>query len=164
MKIIKILLLTLILSVSLSSCSFFRKNKSKPAAESGSPEKEAKAPDKTPTAKPAKPIDMKNMTEMVFGWGGGFTGMVEEYHLHKNGTLKKGNEDLKNIDSKQMKKILAAFKKVNFSKVKLNDPGNLYYFMAAKSADNEQRLIWNDQTTLPAEVKTAYDELINVTK
>ena len=162
MNIVKILFVFIVI-LNSSSCFFFKANKSKVAEESAK-ENAAKVTDKVPDSKPAKPIEYKNMTEMVFGWGGGFTGMVEEYHLSKNGSLKKGTEDLKNIDSKQMKKILALFKKVNFAKVKLNDPGNLYYFMAAKSSDNEQRLIWNDQTALPPEVKAAYDELIKTTK
>jgi hypothetical protein len=115
-------------------------------------------------AKEVKPVDAKNMTEIAFGWGGGFTGMVEEYHLLKDGTLKQGDEVKKKLDSKQLKAVMALFKKINFTKVKLNDPGNLYYFLSAKSANNEQKLTWNDLTVLPPEVKAAYDALINLTK
>ena len=149
MNIFKPGVIVLFIVLTFNSCSVFKK---------GSKDNN----DKKVT--PSKPVDYKNMTEMVFGWGGGFTGMIEEYHLSKDGTLKQGEEVKKKLDNKQMKVILAAFKKVNFSKVKVNDPGNLYFFMAAKNKDNEQRLIWNEQTQLPPEVKTAYDELIKVTK
>jgi len=120
--------------------------------------------EKQSDASSTKPIQMKNLTEIVFGWGGGFTGMVDEYHLMKDGTLKQGDEIKKKLDSKQMKLIMKDFKKINFAKIKLNDPGNLYYFLAAKAQENEQRLIWNDLTQIPPEVKTVYDELINLTK
>jgi hypothetical protein len=158
----KTFLVILSLSVMGSSCMFFKSSAPKPAAEKVV--KDKAATEKVAKVKPAKPIDMKSMTEMVFGWGGGFTGMIEEYHLLKNGTLKKASEEIKKVDAKQMKLILKAFKKVNFNKTKLNDPGNLYYFMAVKEGDNEQRLIWNDQTQLPPEVKAAYDLLISTTK
>ncbi len=131
-----------------SSCLFFKK---------GAKE------DNNSTASSEKPIDFKHMTEIVFGWGGGFTGMIESYQLSKDGTLKLGTEIKKKVDSKTMKVVLAAFKKVNFAKTRLNDPGNLYYFMAIKAGNNEQRLIWNDQTELPVEVKAAYDLLIKTT-
>jgi CRISPR/Cas system CSM-associated protein Csm5 (group 7 of RAMP superfamily) len=158
----KPLLFMLVVSLLSSSCFFFKSNKTKPAEDTAAVKDQAA--EKAAKAKPAKAVDAKNFTEIVFGWGGGFTGMVDEYHLLKNGNLKKGTEEIKTIDAKQMKIILAAFKKVNFSKLKLNDPGNLYYFMAAKAGDNEQRLIWNDHTELPAEVKAAYEELMKTTR
>ncbi len=161
MNSLKPVIIYLILIIGFSSCIFFKKGSKDNATTAPKADKAVPKEDKAATA---KPVDAKNMTEIVFGWGGGFTGMVEEYHLAKDGTLKLGDEIKKKLDNKQMKVINAAFKKVNFTKTKLNDPGNLYFFLAAKSKDNEQRLIWNEQTQLPPEVKTAYDELIKVTK
>lgn len=102
--------------------------------------------------------------EIIFGWGGGFTGMVDQYSLLKDGTLKKGTEVLKKLDNKQLRTVMKLVDKVNFSKLKLNDPGNLYYFLTMKTGDTEQKLQWNDQTAVPEEVKAAYDALINLTK
>ncbi len=104
------------------------------------------------------------MTSIVFGWGGGFTGMVESYSLSKDGTLKLGDEVKKKIDAKSMRLTMGLVKKVNFFKTPLNDPGNLYFFMVMKGVDNEQRLIWNEQTQLPEEIKNAYDALVKLTK
>ncbi len=149
MKHLKFGIFAILITLFGSSCLFF---KAKPKE------------DKAAVVDNTKPITWSNLTDIVFGWGGGFTGMIEEYHLAKDGTLKVGSEIKKKVDSKSMKIIVAAFKKVNFSKIKINDPGNLYYFMAAKAGTNEQRLIWNDQTQLPPEVKAAYDELVKITK
>lgn len=102
--------------------------------------------------------------EIVFGWGGGFTGMVEQYSLLKDGTLKKGTEVLKKLDNKQMRTVMKLVNKVNFAKMKVNDPGNLYYFLTMKTGDTEQKLQWNDQSSIPAEVRAAYDALIALTK
>lgn len=151
MKPIKLnsVLILLLLTITFSACSIFKKGDKK---------------EKDTSATSTKPVDFKSMTEMVFGWGGGFTGMVDEYRLAKDGTLMQGDEMKKKVDPKTMKVILGLFKKINFAKTKLNDPGNLYYFIAAKAGNNEQKLIWNDQTPLPPEVKAAYDELIKLTK
>ncbi len=151
MKPIKLnsVLFLLFLSITFSACSILKKGDKKERGTS---------------ATSTKPVDFKSMTEMVFGWGGGFTGMVDEYRLAKDGTLMQGDEMKKKVDPKTMKMILGLFKKINFTKTKLNDPGNLYYFIAAKAGNNEQKLIWNDQTQLPLEVKAAYDELIKLTK
>jgi hypothetical protein len=149
MKLSKFPAFLVILSALFTSCLFFKKG----------PPKETKT-----ETNEAKPIDFKSMTGVAFGWGGGFTGMVEEYYLAKDGNLMKGDELQKKLDNKVLKNVMATVKKVNFTKVKLNDPGNLYYFMAAKAGQNEQRLIWNDQTVLPPEVKAAYDSLITLTR
>ncbi|MCX6189934.1 MAG: hypothetical protein NTW54_10115 [Bacteroidetes bacterium] len=112
----------------------------------------------------SKPVSFRSMTSVVFGWGGGFTGMVESYSLSKDGTLKLGDEVKKKIDAKSMRLTMGLVKKVNFYKTPLNDPGNLYFFMVMKGVDNEQRLIWNEQTQLPEEIKNAYDALVKLTK
>src|SRR5438045_3485120 len=76
-------------------------------------------------------------TEIVFGSGGGVTGAVEEYHLMRDGTLKKGTEVLHKINKSEMNKINRIFGKVDFKNTAIDDPSNIYYFMGYSNSIKE---------------------------
>jgi hypothetical protein len=102
--------------------------------------------------------------EVVFGQGGGVTGAVEEYHLSRDGSIRKGDQVVKKLSKSERNKVNRAFGKINFNNVAMDDPSNIYYFLGYRNALKEQRLVWNDQTHTPLEVLKAYDVLMKMVK
>jgi hypothetical protein len=114
------------------------------------------------------PMDKMPDSQIIFGYGGGFTGEVKEYHLLNDGRIAhKGLSDtLYNVLSRIGKsKATACFedcKKMKLNTMKFNEPGNRYYFIAVKEIGKpENRIVWgdNDQPVL-AEIKNLYKSLI----
>lgn len=107
---------------------------------------------------------IENFTEIAFGSGGGFTGSVEGYRVLKNGRLMQGEKMIKTISKSQLKDLLTALESANINSIKINDPGNLYYFIALKNSSSEHRVVWNDLTKDASALKSVYETLLLFTK
>ena len=107
-------------------------------------------------------------TQIVFGSGGGFTGIVKEYCLLDDGRIvtKEAKDTTFNIVARIGKaKATACFedsKKMKLSTMKFSEPGNLYQFIAVKEPGlPENRIVWGDKDQPVLEnIKTFYKTLI----
>lgn len=104
--------------------------------------------------------------QIIWGSGGGFTGVVNQYILLENGQLF-FEDGLKNTTlacNKQSKKAAKLFfskcDSLGVADMKMNQPGNLYYFVKYKTAEGENQLTWGAMDAKVDEsVKSLYDEL-----
>lgn len=108
-------------------------------------------------------------SQIIFGSGGGFTNLVNEYHLLENGRLyhKKSTDTVFTELSKQNTdsvKILFAKTKVLFDETKgFREPGNMYYFIKFKQDSATSEIVWGaSKETSPAKAKDLYKELMNL--
>lgn len=113
--------------------------------------------------------DKYKKSQIIFGSGGGFTNLVNEYHLLENGRLyhKKSTDTSfvelgkQNTDSV---KILFAKTKVLFKDYKdFRESGNMYYFIKFKQDSITDEIVWGaSKENSPAKAKDLYKELMNL--
>lgn len=104
----------------------------------------------------------KDIKEIKFGEGGGFTGAVTEYQIKANGdifvnkSLEKEQKKIKTIDKTEMKSIQNKLDKLSNESLKFNHPFNIYYFIEI----DKGRIVWGDPAfPEPSEIKELYDHL-----
>jgi hypothetical protein len=115
------------------------------------------------------PMDKMPESQIIFGFGGGFTGEIKEYHLLNDGRIvNKGlNDTIYNVLSRIGKsKATACFddcQKMKLNTMKFNEPGNRYYFIAVKEVGKpENRIVWGDtEQPVLESVKTFYKTLMS---
>jgi hypothetical protein len=109
--------------------------------------------------------------QISFGSGGGFTGLVEEFILHKNGTLFKvnaGGKDtvlIKTLDKKTTQAFFESISTNTMQKLELNQAGNMNYFVTLlKGREIVRSFHWTDGSDIPQELKKLYDDLMGEIK
>ena len=121
------------------------------------------------TAQDISPIDYKKK-QIIFGNGGGFTGMVNTYVLLQNGRLYQQKSDttyseLSIVNKKECKTVFKKYKKAQSDTVHVNNPGNIYYFMEFVGKDTTHRVVWGGGgETPPDTVKAFHKELMEMVK
>jgi len=99
-----------------------------------------------------------------FGKTGGFTNIPMEYVLQDNRRVFEIVADtakpVNRISKKQMKEIVAVFDAMDFRNLKLNEPGNMTYFVDVRYESWENRVQWSDITDYE-QVKNLYKLLLN---
>lgn len=113
--------------------------------------------------------DKYKKNQIIFGSGGGFTNLINEYHLLENGRFyHKQSTDTtftelnkQNFDSV---KIIFAKTKGLFNEIKeLHEPGNKYYFIKIKHDSTTKELVWGaSKENSQAKAKDLYKELMNL--
>jgi hypothetical protein len=89
-------------------------------------------------------------TQLIFGSGGGFTGMITEYLLLENGqffqvdTYTQEKIEIKHARKSRTEKMFNALDKIDILKVECNMPGNIYYFIRYKTDAIDHCLTWGD--------------------
>ncbi|MEZ4773390.1 MAG: hypothetical protein R3D00_09415 [Bacteroidia bacterium] len=110
--------------------------------------------------------------QIIFGSGGGFTGMVSTYVLLEDGRIydKAPTSDsfslLKKGKKKMAKALFAQLNEMKMAETTVDAPGNLYYFIEMKGPDPETyRLVWGDQAAeVPDTLLSLYRSLMDATK
>ncbi|MBK8852221.1 MAG: hypothetical protein IPN73_19000 [Saprospiraceae bacterium] len=88
---------------------------------------------------------------LEWGTGGGFTGAVKSYCVLDNGIYFKTEDSGKSyLEVGKMKKSAVRqffdnYDKLGLSSLKLNEPGNRYYFISRKNTKSEHKLIWGQK-------------------
>jgi len=113
--------------------------------------------------------DKYKKSQIIFGSGGGFTNLVNEYHLLENGRLyhkRSTDTSFTELDKQNSEsvKLLFAKTRVLFDETKeLHEPGNMYYFIKFKQDSVTKEIVWGaSKETSPAKVKDLYKELMNL--
>ena len=103
------------------------------------------------------------------GNGGGFTGAVTQYYLLKDGSIHKlltpgdSTEYLGKIEKEIAQQQFASFEKFKFSDLRIDDPGNLYYFLYHNKNDNH--IVWGgNNTEVPPSLKIFHTNLLKLIK
>ena len=87
-------------------------------------------------------------TQLIFGNGGGFTGMVSEYLMLQNGQLfekKAGAKqfaELGKIKKKEALSLFAQLDSLSFTSIEMNKPGNTYQFIHLLAPEVDHKLTW----------------------
>jgi len=98
-------------------------------------------------SQPVQPDSYKN-DMILFGDGGGFAGLVTTYALYQNGqVMVKQHQDssfniLGKINSNTAKQVLSNYTSQGISDIKLNNPGNVYYFLEYNK-NKKQRIVYD---------------------
>lgn len=108
---------------------------------------------------------------ILFGNGGGFAGLEEEYILDDKGSLKlkksfkSETTDLPSIKHARVKKLFKQLNVIRFDTISHKHPGNVYYFIRHKNAGNIHEVVWGDIAyPVPPEIRQFYESLISATK
>lgn len=104
--------------------------------------------------------------KIIFGSGGGFTGLVTSYTLNSNGSLisESSKETIKTLNLKKVKEVNKKITYSNVSNLAFNNPGNFYYFIEVQEKGKTNRVTWSDEKKAPEKVIQLYQYLTDLTK
>ena len=109
--------------------------------------------------------------QLIFGKGGGFSGIETSYTLLNNGQLFKSNSadtsliELKKIAKSEAKRLFSTLEAVGFDSIQLNSPGNLYQFIESQTEGKTHKVVWGaDESTspIPEALKDFYKNLMDM--
>lgn len=115
-----------------------------------------------------KTYQLGNLPEeqIIFGNGGGVTGVEVNYILLNNGQLFKTNAwqkdttELTKISASTAKNYFKQMADLDWEKIDVNEPGNIYYFLSYKTIENIHRATWGATGYEPPEgIKSIYQSL-----
>jgi hypothetical protein len=88
--------------------------------------------------------------EIKFGRSGGFTGMTNEYLIKQVWEVYKNTSDklslINQIENSEIENIEKQIVELNFENIKLNEKGNMTYFIEVETSTYKNRITWSDQT------------------
>jgi len=91
-------------------------------------------------------IEFPTTKTISFGNGGGFSGKVHEYRLNEHGLLEKRNGNSytakTQIDKTLCKQIFNSIESLDLYSKRIDDPGNLYYFVSITDSDMVIPFTW----------------------
>jgi hypothetical protein len=97
-----------------------------------------------------KLMETTKIDRVCFGKRGGFTNIPMEYILFEKGQLYKQQNDsllrILKVSRKRLAEIDSLFMSSNFREIKVNDPGNITYFIKVVSRDYENEAKWSDSS------------------
>lgn len=109
--------------------------------------------------------------QLLFGEGGGFTGAVTTYMLLQNGQLFRVNSmqgdttEIAKVEKKSAKMLLKEAKEMEFNKMNIQEPGNVYYFVGLRDGKETYKATWgNPEYTIDPKIQSFYKRLMETTK
>ncbi len=109
--------------------------------------------------------------QIVFGSGGGFAGTYNHFYLFENGELYKNSstdaayKKVKKLKKQQVAQLFNNYEKMGLKDYKINDPGNMSFYVEFKIGDNNHKMLWGGTNeTVDPNVKTIYSILTRFTK
>ena len=105
-----------------------------------------------------------------FGNGGGFAASSTEYTLLDNGQFfqvsntEKEIKELDKLKRKTARQLYESLDSLHIDTLKLNQPGNIYYFISYKHQGKKHTITWgNEQTEVDQKIKDFYQRLNELT-
>lgn len=105
---------------------------------------------------------------IIIGSGGGVTGAVTTYKLFEDGSLFENSSLNTALAQKKMssikgiKEIQNQFDALNIDSIKLNEPGNMYFFVGYEKDGKTHRCTWGlNDVMVPQNLKTFYENLMS---
>ncbi len=107
---------------------------------------------------------------LEFGNSGGFTGTIDCYKLMENGQLFKSTDGSNFMEIQALKKDLAKqmfqnFETLGFNEMRINDPGNMTFYVSMGQGKRMQTLKWGGTSQVPdPNLKRFYTNLFKLAK
>jgi len=107
---------------------------------------------------------------LIFGNGGGFTGIYTSYELHEDGRLFSQLTDstqtqVNKLRKKQIRDIFEQADRLTMVYPAFNHPGNITWFIKYQSAVGSTEYKWGDtNVSVPGEIKDLYSQLNEIVK
>lgn len=112
------------------------------------------------------PLDYPDM-QIIFGRGGGVTGMTNEHCIFENGIVFTGSglidktyEKKGRLSREDMEQLMSNLETLKITDEVFNRPGNLYSYIEIKKGTTSSRITWGDpQIPVPKNVQLFFDLL-----
>ncbi len=117
-----------------------------------------------------KMADDTKSEKLIFGSGGGFTGVYISFEIHKDGHVFKilpdnSQNEVKKLRKKQTREIFTQANKLKLNQPAFNHPGNMTWFIKYKIAGDSSEFKWGDSNfSPPNEIKEFYTQLNTIIK
>lgn len=95
------------------------------------------------------------ISEIHFGYGGGFTNQQVVCKLTHDGKIFQGDKLLKQIPCEQVEQI---FNQANEITTSVNEYGNIYWFIEIKGKQNK-RYVWTGDSTIQTDLNNLFNTL-----
>lgn len=111
-----------------------------------------------------------NSQRLIFGNGGGFTGIYTTYELFEDGNvfiLLPDNtlQPLKKIRKKKARELFSQADKLKIAQPEFNHPGNMTWFITIQANGMITEYKWGDaNNSVPNEIEDLYDQLNTIVK
>lgn len=108
--------------------------------------------------------------KLVFGSGGGFTGMYVSFEIDKDGRVfnilpDKSLNEVKKLRKRQTREIFAEAGQLKISQPAFNHPGNMTWFIKYSITGDSTEFKWGDANfSVPGEIKDFYTQLNTIVK
>lgn len=108
--------------------------------------------------------------QIIIGSGGGYAGTMNEFVLLENGemfsktSLEGDYLNFKKLERNAAKQLFNNIEQFNIKDVKLDNPGNMYYYVQIKDKNSDHRIVWGGGEPVPKQVKTLYNILNHYSK
>jgi hypothetical protein len=115
-------------------------------------------------------MDQVPATQIAFGAGGGFAGIVKQYSLLENGEIitkmdkTTTYEKVGSVDEQIAKGLFLTVTGLVEKKYKLDSPGNIYQFIELKNAGKDTKFTWGDAAQADPKLNKVYQLLIKSLK
>ncbi len=91
---------------------------------------------------------------LEFGNSGGFTGAIDCYRMMENGQLFKSNDgknftEITSMDKKVAEQMFENFETLGFNEMRINDPGNMTFYVSLGQGKRVQTLKWGGTSQIP---------------
>jgi hypothetical protein len=111
------------------------------------------------------------LRQIIFGDGGGFSGIETSYILLENGQLFKksglgtGMQELESVRKKQTEELFRKTAAIQLYKLDIHKPGNLYYFLQEVNEETDSRATWGSGDYLPPQnLVNVHRELLGIAR
>ncbi len=111
------------------------------------------------------------VNQIIFGDGGGFSGIITEYLLLENGQIfhktstKEGYSEMESIKKKEAEVFFEQLNELRLHKLDINHPGNLYYFLRFTNEELDHTITWGTgDYNLRKDIMDFYKSLKSLTK
>ena len=109
--------------------------------------------------------------QIQFGSGGGFAGTYHHFYLFENGELYKNSttdktyQKVKKVKKSQVTQIFNNYELLGLKNYKLNDPGNISYYIHFKNKGLDHKIQWGgNNEQVDKNVETIYNILTGLSK
>lgn len=118
------------------------------------------------TRKYTSPQEFKGKV-LNIGSGGGFTGKSIQYSILENGQLYEVLNDssylnLGEMDAVAVQQIFLNYSNFKFNELKINDPGNRYYFIIDNFGSEKHKLTWGRNELQSSTLEVFYNNAMGM--
>jgi len=117
-----------------------------------------------------KVADSAKREKLIFGSGGGFTGMYVSFEIHQDGRVfnilpDNSQSRVKKLSKKHTREIFKQADKLKLNHPSFNHPGNMTWFIKYNFAGDSTEYKWGEsQFSVPNEIKDFYTQLNTIVK